>query len=429
MTGRAPTVAASMLVLLALPLRGQQQAHPADSLLARLTAEAIAANPSLVAQRASARAAQLRVRPAGALPDPELGLGVINLVLPTFAFRESDFTEVDVGIEQAFPWPGTLGARTRSATAQAQARNADEQSRERDVVTRTAALYYRLRYVEAARATLDRQRALVATGVEIATARYATGLGPQSDPLQARVARARLATDETALRAEDAMLRAHLRALRNAGQQDSIAIAPISADSVYQLSRLTPTLHAMRAGDSTDLSENPRLIARRAMLEMATEDIRVQQLDGRPDFTVGARYGGRPIASDFFSATVGIRLPIWAGRKQHQLTDAARADAAAAQAQLQEEQVALAAELAGVAAAARAGAERLDLLVTEVMPAAQATVEAVLRSYRAGQVDFLNVLAVQDAWYRATLDASAAAAEHLTHLVMLDQLLAREVAP
>jgi hypothetical protein len=54
-------------------------------------------------------------------------------------------------------------------------------------------------------------------------------------------------------------------------------------------------------------------------------------------------------------------------------------------------------------------------------------VEAVLRSYRSAQAPFLNVLAAEDSFYRAQLDAARAAAEHLTHLVMLEQLLSREV--
>jgi outer membrane protein TolC len=52
----------------------------------------------------------------------------------------------------------------------------------------------------------------------------------------------------------------------------------------------------------------------------------------------------------------------------------------------------------------------------------------VLRSYRVGQAPFLNVLAAEDALYRAQLDAAMVAAEHLTHLVMLEQLLVREEA-
>jgi outer membrane protein TolC len=71
-----------------------------------------------------------------------------------------------------------------------------------------------------------------------------------------------------------------------------------------------------------------------------------------------------------------------------------------------------------------AGATRLRLLTEQVVPAAQATVDASLRVYRVGNVEFLTVLAAEDALYRAELDAARVAAEQLAHLVMLEQLLA-----
>src|ERR671931_1723951 len=133
-------------VILAFELRAQES--PAqDTLLTRLTAEAIHANPALAASRAMARAAASRITAAGALPDPVLTAGVMDLTLPRFALRESDFTEVDVELSQEFPWPGTLAARSRAARADAHAREADAAARTRDVVARTAELYYRLRYV------------------------------------------------------------------------------------------------------------------------------------------------------------------------------------------------------------------------------------------------------------------------------------------
>jgi outer membrane protein TolC len=91
-----------------------------------------------------------------------------------------------------------------------------------------------------------------------------------------------------------------------------------------------------------------------------------------------------------------------------------------------EETAALAAELESTMARVAAGERRLRLLVNQVVPAARATAEASLRSYRVGQADFRSVLAAEDARYRAELDAAMEAAEHLTHLVMLNQLLARE---
>lgn len=403
-----------------LPLHAQKPPD-ADTLLARLTAEALTANPSLVADRALARAAAARVRPAGALPDPMLSVGVMNLTLPRFAFRESDFTEVDVELSQEFPWPGTLGARTGAARAEARGRELDIAARRRMITTRTAALYYRLRYVAAARETLERQRALLAASVDIAIARYATTSAPQGDPLQARVALARLDTEEADLIQEDAELRAELRALRNGSPGDPIPIEPIRPGLVA-----TPA-HLGRTGAAApeSLAYHPRVAARLAAVEAAEQTARVERLGGRPDFTLMTRYGARPLGSDFFSAFVGVRIPVFAGRKQHRLAEAAEAEADAAQAAVAEETNALAAELQTTGARVAAGERRLRLLVDQVVPAARAAAEASLRSYRVGQVEFLNVLVAEDARYRADLDAAQEASEHLTHLVMLRQLLAR----
>ena len=407
------------------PARVWSQAHPADTVLARLTAEAIAANPSLEASRARARAATARVRPAGALPDPMLSAGVMNLTLPRFAFRESDFTEVDVELTQEFPWPGTLGARTRVAEAQAREVLADASVRRRDIVITTAELYYRLRYLVTVRATLVRQRSLLATAVEIATNRYATALAPQSDPLQARVALARLDAEDADLAEQQAAVGAQLKAIRNVHAPERLTLELISTEVIQ------PILHGqgsgLRAG-AESLASHPRLAARRAALEAAERTVRVERLGGRPDFGITTRYGARPLGDDFFSAFIGVRLPLWAGRKQGRLAEAARADAAAARAALDDEAAGLAAELESTLARIAAGERRLTLLYQQVLPSAQETVNAVLRSYRVGSAPFLNVLAAEDSLYRAELEALMVAAEHFTHLVMLDQLVSQEDA-
>lgn len=398
---------------------------PSDTTLARITEEAIAANPSLNASRALARAAAARVRPAGALPDPMVSAGIMDLTLPGFAFHESDFTEVDLELSQDFPWPGTLGARTEAARAEARAREADVGARRRGITVRVAELYDRLRYVVTARTTLRDQRGLLAAAVEIATTRYAIASAPQSDPLQARVAVARLDADDAELAEEEATLRAQLGAVRNVTGPEQLAVEPIRPDAV-PLGR-HPGIPGSVGPDS--LSWHPRVAAREAALEAAEHTTRVEQLGARPDFSVTTRYGARPFGSDFFSAFVGVRVPLWAGRKQNRLADAARADADAARAALAEERAALDVELRTALAGVTSGETRLRLLTTQVVPAAEATVEAVLRSYRVGQAPFLNVLAAEDALYRARLDAARVAAEHLTHLVMLEQLLLREDTP
>lgn len=183
-----------------------QSGAGADTLLARLTAEAFASAPALLRSDALARAASTRVRPAGALPDPMLALGVMDLTLPRFGFRESDFTEVDVELSQQFPWPGTLTSQTRAARAMARGADAETSALRREIAVRVASWYYRLRYVITAKQTLAQQQLLVESTVEISTARYGTGSVPQSDPLHARIALARLVTEQASLQAQESGL-------------------------------------------------------------------------------------------------------------------------------------------------------------------------------------------------------------------------------
>src|SRR5207247_1910469 len=82
---------------------------------------------------------------------------------------------------------------------------------------------------------------------------------------------------------------------------------------------------------------------------------------------------------------VGVRLPIWAWRKQNRLADAARADSTGAAAALQDAELQLSREVAEAAAQVEALRQRLVLLVDGVLPSARGTVESVLRTYQVGR--------------------------------------------
>src|SRR5216117_377542 len=140
--------ASAFVIAGAGPAHAQDSAPVAgDSALQALVAEALQRNPTVAQRQAAVQAATLRIRPAGALPDPMLNTGVMDLTLPGFEFNRSDFTEVDAELVQEFPWPGTLGARTGVARAARAAAGADLESTRRDVTAAIGAAYYRLRYV------------------------------------------------------------------------------------------------------------------------------------------------------------------------------------------------------------------------------------------------------------------------------------------
>src|SRR3989449_9060006 len=119
---------------------GQGSAAPVagDSVLQSLVAEALDRNPTVAQRQAAVRAATLRIRPAGSLPDPMLSVGVMDLLLPNFEFNRSDFTEVDVELGQEVPWPGSLGARSGGGPGAAAGALAGEGTRPRELTTAMA---------------------------------------------------------------------------------------------------------------------------------------------------------------------------------------------------------------------------------------------------------------------------------------------------
>src|SRR6266566_5654917 len=142
-------LASSALVMASAGLAlGQGSAAPVagDSGLQSLVAEALARNPTVAQRQAAVRAATLRIRPAGTLPDPMVSVGVMDLVVPHFAFNQSDFTEADAELSQAIPWAGSLGARSGDMRAAAAGARAEEGIARRGVTTAMAAAYYHLRY-------------------------------------------------------------------------------------------------------------------------------------------------------------------------------------------------------------------------------------------------------------------------------------------
>src|SRR2546425_388945 len=418
----------------ASPALGQDSPVPvaSDSVLQTLVAEALARNPTVAQRESAVRAATLRIRPAGSLPDPMLTLGVMDLVLPHFEFNHSDFTEAAVELSQEIPWPGTLGARSGVMHAAAAGARAEERVVRRELTTAIAVAYYRLGYTVTALETVRHQRVLLEAAVQLSTTRYATGAAPQSDPLQAKLARDRLQSEAFALESERVAALAAVNALRNRAPGDSLSVVPMdAAQGRAAISPLPPSDSLVALA----LAAHPRLAARRAAIEQATRTIQVERLGARPDFTLTARYGYRPPFAgtfklpDFFSAFLGLRVPIWAWRNQNRLADAARADSTGAAAGLRDAELQLSREVTEAAARVQASQQPLAVLVDGVLPNARGTVESVLRSYQVGRAEFLTLLSVEDARYRAELEAVAVAADYQAQLVMLRQLTAGETQP
>ena len=70
---------------------------------------ALSGYPSLESMRERIRMKESAAIKAGALADPKLWMGIVNVPTQSWYFREEDMTGKEIGLSQMFPWPGMRG--------------------------------------------------------------------------------------------------------------------------------------------------------------------------------------------------------------------------------------------------------------------------------------------------------------------------------
>jgi len=403
---RAATILFQLLVaffLVQLPFVAMA-GEPAQGtdVLGDLVRESLERNPELAGFRSTAEGLDQRVLPAGALPDPMLSLSLSNVPVDDFSLNKADMTSKDIGFLQAIPYPGKLSLKqeiARLSAVQGSDRVESMRNLIRFKVERDFFLLMENR--EATRLT-EKNKALLGELLEVANSRYSVGKAPQQDLFKAQVEISRLEKMLIALRKRNVELLADLNTLRNRPVTDPLDL-PVSFDAPeipYDEAQLlemakdsNPDLR--REGDAARQKEAALALARKQIL---------------PDFLIGGAYkvrenpptgGERP---DFFSATVGITLPLWHGRKQDKEVEASVRELSAAKSGYESAWNAIRNRLKEIAADIAAQRETLSLFDTGLLPQARESVNSSRAAYEVGQVEFASVLLGQIALYQQEID-------------------------
>jgi outer membrane protein TolC len=342
-----------------------------------------AANPSLAAARLMADAAAERVGPAGALPDPELTLGLVNRPLYGFGVTEPMTMNV-VGVSQVVPWPARLGAQRERARRLAAAGSFDADETEATLVRRVEAAHHDLAFVDRSLSVMERTSGLLRQFEEVARVRYAVGDGLQQDVLRAQVAVGQMTQEIVAMQAERRATAARLNTLLGRD-----ATVPIAALSFVTPHADLPDMDSLLA---LAVRQRPALAAADERVRAAAAAERAARAELLPDLMLSVSYGQRPRFDDMVSLMVGISLPLWAGSRalpMRRETAAIRAGAEADALALRNETYAELTELHAAAVRAHALMELYD---DDILPQARAAVASALAAYRVGRVEFATLL-------------------------------------
>lgn len=338
----------------------------------------------LEAARARRSAAEQQTRVAGVLDDP--------MIMPSLDHRPFMMRGADASfaVEQRFPLSGLLGARRRSAQAEARRVSADVRRVGLDVVLEAVRAYWMLYEQRATLQVVVEQLALARTLVSAAVSRYAAGTAIQPDVLRAEIEVARLSGVERALAAE----------IRAAEAMLNMSMARAADEPVPELERepLAAEPPAFAALRDQALARRPELIGGQEELRRAEADVDVMRsmvkpmafVRTGPAYTMESGWG--------FMAMVGVSVPIYRQKNRatiegaNNMASMARADLSAMRNMVQ-----------GNVAAAReeliASRTRALVLRDDVLPRSRATVDAVLAAYTSGTVPMVSTLdAARSLW-------------------------------
>ncbi len=236
-------------------------------------------NPRLAAAASRVEASRAREPGAGALPDPMIQLGVMNLALPELSATMPASMAPTVQASQMIPFPGKLSLKEEMAR---QATGIEEASSEEvwwGVRTDAATAFYRVYEVDRQIAVMRKTLVLLRDLQTIAESMYSAGGGRQTDVLRASVEVARMDAEIQRMVAMRKGATARLNAVLNRAPDIVVpspalgglpAGVPATDTLVAWAARTRPLLQRMHA--EIDRAETVRSLADKQIW---------------PDFTVG----------------------------------------------------------------------------------------------------------------------------------------------
>ena len=176
------------LMQLALPVQAQNSVLSA----AEAVKTAVSENPGLAEMQARFRAMSEIPSQMGTLPDPVVSFGAMNFPTDSFDRDQEPMTQLQVGISQAFPFPGKLNLREEAAEFDAQAAFYTADEMRLMLIANVQQKWWQIFYLDRAIDTIRSNQVLLKQFIDVAKTKYETGKGLQQDVLLAQLEQSKL---------------------------------------------------------------------------------------------------------------------------------------------------------------------------------------------------------------------------------------------
>ncbi|MFY0696694.1 MAG: TolC family protein [Balneola sp.] len=272
-------------------------------------------NPALKAEFTKYLASLEEVPQVTALPDPDLSFGYFILPVETRVGPQQS----RIGLNQMFPWFGTLSAKGDVATEQAKSQFEMFEEARNKLFFQVKQQWYRLYLLDHSISILEENIDILQTFENLSLQRYETGQVSQVDVLRVQIEKEDLQVQlellKDQLKTDEAIFNEFVNRDKNLKVEiaDTLTVSPFLVDEAELSQQI--------------LSRNPKLSQLDYQAASAQHAINVAQKSGMPTFGLGFDYiftdertdlNPSGNGDDAFVVKLGIKIPIWRGKYKAQ---------------------------------------------------------------------------------------------------------------
>lgn len=387
------TSAATVILFTALNSSAADPSIWAPQPLDRLIEEGLANNQDIKSMESNVKSLKEEISFAGALNDPLIGIGLLNLPTDTFRFDQEPMTQKQLFIAQKIPWFGKLSLRSQRAAVKAIRQEAVLTAKRLELARQIALAYYELGFVGSAQNINERLIKMLTQLLRVSETRYAAGQGLQQDVLHAQVELSKLLDEQITLGNKRRTLEDRINGLLN--RESFIPVAPPESLPYPDLIMEIETLQT-RA-----LTMNPWLKVKQAEIELSNVEIELARKDYWPDMDFKVAYGQRDESqsgqdrADFFSTSMVINIPLWQKTRQDKKLEATKLSHQAALQSYQNLANSLPHKVDALATDIRNLQKNYQLITDALIVQAEQWARSSLTAYEVDKVNFNTTITAQ----------------------------------
>ncbi len=382
-------------------------------------------NPRVKALLHQWKAQEAAVAPAGALPDPQIGINFLNLPVNSFAFDQEAMTGKQISFMQYFPFPGKLGLKENIARDDAQIAHEQYQEGLNQLRMLVKQTYYDIYYIDKAIEITQKNADILVQFIKIAETKYTVGRGLQQDVLRAQVEHSRMTDKIISLQNRREVLLARLNYL----------LSRPPASPVWQTARLTELPFPLKLEDLRELAvaNRPLLKAWRFRVEKQQKAVRLAKKEYLPDFKVAVAYtqrdalrtGGKGV--DFISGLFTIKVPLYFWKKQRKVVEQRQYQQISAQQEYENLRNQVLSEVESTWSTLEKSWQLIDLYRTGIIPQATQSLNSAIAGYQTDKVDFLTLLNNQITLYNYEMDYHRILSAYYKSIARMEYVVGQDI--